>query len=366
MPFITDMLTDIEKSKQNSSMNILTQSSQKMLSKSRFRFDIENVMKEIRTKIFGQDKIIQKIKSMLEVVLADITEPNRPLFIALLLGPTGVGKTEIVKTIANAIHGSDDYFSRVDMNTLSQEHYAAALTGAPPGYVGSKEGSSILDKQKVEGTFSKPGIVLFDEIEKASSQVIQSLLNVFDNGKMVMASGEKIIDFRNSLIFMTSNLGSKQIFEFADRNFSNLFRKFLYYLNPKLFGKNSRVIIQKIVMEQLEKNFAPEFINRLDDIYIFNWLNKDTLFQIVDIQIKELNQRLQKHQCHIKLEASAIEYLVEQGFDKHYGARALKRSIRKNLEIPIATFLNHSLHRGEFQHLVVKKRNNQLEITEGN
>src|SRR5690606_32324507 len=125
---------------------------------------------------------------------------------SLLLGPTGVGKTEVVRLIAEAIHGQPDAFCRIDMNTLAQEHYAAALTGAPPGYVGSKEGTTLFDAEAIAGTFSRPGIVLFDELEKASTEVLRSLLNVLDSGRLTLSGGGRTLDFRNCLIFMTSNV----------------------------------------------------------------------------------------------------------------------------------------------------------------
>ncbi|MHB1419947.1 MAG: AAA family ATPase [Bacillota bacterium] len=190
MVFITTTEAQIKKPETED----MGQTYKKLLPKgleTRFQIDIEQVMKHLRNKIFGQSAALTAIEDMLKIVKADVGEPDTPLYIAMFLGPTGVGKTETIKILAEAIHGSHEALCRVDMNTLALDHYAAALTGAPPGYVGSKEGATILDKEKIEGSFSKPGIILFDEIEKASPQVIQTLLNIFDNGIMNMASGEQ-------------------------------------------------------------------------------------------------------------------------------------------------------------------------------
>ncbi|HEV8078520.1 MAG TPA: AAA family ATPase, partial [Marinobacter sp.] len=175
---------------------------------SRFRFEPDAVMSRLRGNIVGQEDALKAMESMLVRVKADIGDENRPLAVHLFLGPTGVGKTETVRLIAEAIHGNRDGLCRIDMNPLAQEHYAAALTGAPPGYVGSKEGHSLFDLDKVQGSFSKPGIVLFDEIEKASKEVVRTLLNALDTGRLMFPSGNREIDFRNTLIFMTSNAGA--------------------------------------------------------------------------------------------------------------------------------------------------------------
>ncbi|WP_019243437.1 MULTISPECIES: AAA family ATPase [Bacillus] len=216
MPFINDKLeyysNQIDKEKEQLELTEYTLQKENPLAKrpSRYVFQVEKVMDRLQKSIFGQENIMDKLEGMLRLVHADISANDRPLYVAMFLGPTGVGKTETIRILAESIYGNKEQFCRIDMNTLTQEHYAAALTGAPPGYVGSKEGHTLFDEEKIAGTFSKPGIVLFDEIEKADSHVIQTLLNVFDNGKMVISSGERTIDFRNSLIFMTATLVQKQ------------------------------------------------------------------------------------------------------------------------------------------------------------
>lgn len=306
---------------------------------SRFRFQVDSVMNRLRSTIFGQDHVLQNIENMLYVVKADISDPYRPLYVSLFLGPTGVGKTETVRTLAHAIHGDPDHFCRIDMNTLSQEHYAAALTGAPPGYVGSKEGTSLFQKDIVEGSFSKPGIVLFDELEKASPEVTQALLNVFDNGILLLSNGEQIINFRNTLIFMTSNIGSREIQQFANQSLRTRLRRLWLRMNLTHWGMNEGILLKKIVQNRLEREFEPEFINRIDDCLIFQWLDKKVLADIVEAFIQQLHERLQKKSYHLEVSQEAKRFLVEKGFDKKHGARELKRSLRHYLEVPLALAL---------------------------
>ena len=345
MPFINDKIEffakqqkELEETHQARDLELL-KGVKKRGVPSRFKFDVHETMGILRSCIHGQEQAMCAIENMLKIVKADIADPEKPLYVGLFLGPTGVGKTEIVRVLAETIHGSRNKFCRVDMNTLSQEHYAAALTGAPPGYVGSKEGSTLLDKEHIEGSFSRPGIILFDEIEKASNQVIQTLLNVFDNGMMTIASGDDTINFRNTIIMITSNLGAKDIYNFMDKRLSFFLQKLFNYLSPKNWGKQQIYLVDNIIKRNLENVFKPEFINRIDEIVTFNWLEKDVINQIISNYLVQLNQKLQKYNCELRLEPSAIQFLSEKGYDKRYGARALKRELRRYLEVPFAEML---------------------------
>jgi ATP-dependent Clp protease ATP-binding subunit ClpA len=331
MPFVTDMLQDNQRRRQASATVAEVSSDARLVT--RFRFSPEAVVRRLRENILGQEHAIEAIQEALTVVRADITDPERPLFVCLLMGPTGVGKTETVRILAEAIHGDRNAFCRVDMNTLSQEHYAAALTGAPPGYVGSRDGNTILDEEKIAGSFSKPGIVLFDEIEKASPEVVQALLNVFDNGQMRIASGERIIDFRNAMIFMTSNIGARDIQRYESRQSS-----FLRRLLP-LSSERQRRAVRKIVDERLMETFEPEFINRIDNITMFSWLEGDLIADLVQLELGKLNRRLRRHRCRLHLTPAATQFLAQQGFDRRYGARSLRRAVRRHLEVPFAELL---------------------------
>jgi len=295
---------------------------------SRFRFEPETVMASLRQNIVGQDQALSAMESMLMRVKADIGEENRPLAVHLFLGPTGVGKTETVRLIAEAIHGNRDGMCRIDMNTLAQEHYAAALTGAPPGYVGSKEGHSLFDLEKVQGSFSKPGIVLFDEIEKASKEVIRTLLNVLDTGRLVFPSGNHEIDFRNTLIFMTSNAGALDAETHHHR----------YQKGGRRWLKPPSRQLSSIRDAALRRHFDPEFLNRIDQILPFNNLSDNWLEALLDIELAGLNKRLARKHAELTI-APELKAELCRGYDSRYGAREMLRAFRQRLEPAVARAL---------------------------
>ncbi|WP_449285800.1 AAA family ATPase [Marinobacter sp. PE14] len=295
---------------------------------SRFRFEPDAVMSRLRDNIVGQDEALTAMEAMLVRVKADIGDDNRPLAVHLFLGPTGVGKTETVRLIAEAIHGNRDGVCRIDMNTLAQEHYAAALTGAPPGYVGSKEGHSLFDLDKVQGSFSKPGIVLFDEIEKASKEVVRTLLNVLDTGRLVFPSGNREIDFRNTLIFMTSNAGALD----AEAHQYRYQRGWRRWLGLRPGDANA------IRDTALRKHFDPEFLNRIDQILTFNNLGENWLDALLDIELAGLNKRLSRKHAELSLSPELRAELC-RGYDSRYGAREMLRAFRQRLEPLVARAL---------------------------
>ncbi|WP_134628739.1 AAA family ATPase, partial [Pseudomonas aeruginosa] len=247
--------------------------------------------------------------------------------------PTGVGKTEIVRALARALHGDAEGFCRVDMNTLSQEHYAAALTGAPPGYVGAKEGTTLLEQDKLDGSPGRPGIVLFDELEKASPEVVHALLNVLDNGLLRVASGERTYHFRNTLVFMTSNLCAHEIQRYDERR-----QRLPWRLLP-VGGERRRRDIDGMVRARLLKTFSPEFVNRLDSVVTFNWIERNVVARLVELEVQRLNRRLEKHRCRLEATPEVLAKIARAGFDRQFGARALRRSVRHHLEVPLAEHL---------------------------
>lgn len=319
MPYITDKLKSFEAERPEDAAKRRPPGSV-----SRYTFDIPTVMSLLRRHIFGQDHVLDAVERMLKMVKAGLTDPEKPLYVGLLVGPTGVGKTELVKALAHAIHNDRSQVCRIDMNTLAQEHYASALVGAPPGYVGSKEGTSLFDRKIIEGSYSKPGIVLFDEVEKADDRVIQTLLNVFDDGMLRLASGNETIDFRNAIVLMTSNVGGKETVRLAERRFS--------------FPLKERRM-ERMVMKKLANRFAPEFLNRVDETIVFGWIKEDILHRMIDKLAEQLNVRLARHSCRLRLHESAVRQLVRHGFDRRNGARALKRSFRALVEAPLAELL---------------------------
>ncbi|WP_304638996.1 AAA family ATPase [Pseudomonas sp.] len=318
------------------------------LRQTRFTFDPGEVMQRLRARILGQDDALAAIEDMLQVVRADIGPEQRPLGVCLLMGPTGVGKTETVRVLAEAIHGSADALCRIDMNTLSQEHYASALTGAPPGYVGSKEGHTLFDADKIRGSFSKPGIVLFDELEKASTEVIRTLLNVLDAGLLTLPAGNRTIDFRNSLIFLTSNLGAAELARYQGR-FRRGWRRLL----------RPSAAQQSAILEQaLSRRFDPEFINRIDHVLHFQPLPAAEADALLEIELSRLRSRLQKQSAAIQLTLDARRWLC-RNYDPRYGARDLSRRVRQHLAPAVAQAL---LAHADVDHFLVRFGDQRLEV----
>jgi ATP-dependent Clp protease ATP-binding subunit ClpA len=297
----------------------------------RFTFEPAQVMALLRSRIVGQDAALAQVEGLLKVVKADIGERDRPLSVNLFMGPTGVGKTEIVRLLAQALHGRADGFCRIDMHTLAQEHYAAALTGAPPGYVGSKEGISLFNSELIQGTYSRPGIVLFDELEKASQEVVRSLLGILENGQLTLAGGTRTLDFRNSLIFMTSNIGAHQARRHRLR-FAQGWRRLL-----RVFARGEAAVLE----DALHAHFEPEFLNRIDRILTFQPIDAQWLEALLEVELDKLNQRLAVHQRSLIVDAQARAWLCRQ-HDVRFGARALGRRLRVELEPAIAECLLHN------------------------
>lgn len=304
-----------------------------------FPFDHRVVLARLRERIIGQDEALEHIESALAIVQAGISDKDRPLYAALFLGPTGVGKTEVIRVLSQALCGDVEAACRVDMNTLAQEHYSAALVGAPPGYVGSREESTLLDKDKIEGSFSRPGLVLFDEVEKASDAVIQTLMNILDNGLLQLASGTRAIDFRNTLVFMTSNIGGREIHDYAQNRPRFLMRKLAYLLDPRHLGADDSAILSWIIDTELHRRFRPEFLNRFDDVIVFNWLDAGALSKILDIAVADLNRRLAHSNVTVRLSPHVQEFILERGFDRRFGARFLRRTVRSHVENPLAKLI---------------------------
>lgn len=295
---------------------------------SRFLFEPAAVMALLRSRIVGQDAVLAQVEAMLKVVKVDIGERERPLAVNLFMGPTGVGKTEIVRLLAQAIHGRADAMCRIDMHTLAQEHYAAALTGAPPGYVGSKEGTTLFDGEAIAGSFGRPGIVLFDELEKASPEVLRSLLGILEHGRLTLTAGSRTLDFRNSLIFMTSNVGAQQAQRYRER-FGRGWRRWL-----GLAPKGEAALLEQV----LHQRFEPEWLNRIDRILVFERVDERWLDALLEIELDKLGQRLARQGRSLHLEPSARAWLCRE-HDIRFGARALARRIRTELEPALAEYL---------------------------
>ncbi|HEY9873731.1 MAG TPA: ATP-dependent chaperone ClpB [Candidatus Obscuribacterales bacterium] len=269
----------------------------------------------LHQRVIGQQEAVSAVAAAIRRARAGMKDPGRPIGSFLFMGPTGVGKTELARTLAQFLFDSEDALVRIDMSEYMEKHSVSRLVGAPPGYVGYEEGG-----QLSEAIRRRPySVVLLDEVEKAHPDVFNILLQVLDDGRITDSQG-RAVDFRNTVIVMTSNIGSEHILNIA--------------------GDDSQYEeMQKRVLDALRSHFRPEFLNRVDDLIIFHALNRSELAQIVSIQIKRIEQMLADQKITIELSATAQNYLAEAGYDPVYGARPLKRAIQRELQNPIATKL---------------------------
>jgi ATP-dependent Clp protease ATP-binding subunit ClpA len=304
---------------------------------------------ELSASVHGQEKAVQAVVRAVSIARARLVPVNRPLANLLFVGPTGVGKTQLVRSLARAVRTGEEDFCRVDMSSLAQEHYAASLAGAPPGYAGSKEGLSIFDRGKIESSPDMPGIVLFDEIEKAHITVVRSLLHVLDNGFLRLASGNETINFRNCIVVMTSNLGAGETSRFRKGRAFQLLHAaaermaavapeaaVLQHRHRAWAGRREASILDRA----LENFFDPEFLNRVDEVIRFEGLDPDVGRAIVRDQVKEVSARLRRRYIGLVVDDSVIDYLARKGFSPQYGARALERTMRLELLAPLAARLS--------------------------
>ena len=274
---------------------------------------------ELKGKVIGQDEAVVAISKALRRSRADLKDPRRPIGSFVFLGPTGVGKTFLARTLAEFMFGDADALIQIDMSEYMEKFTASRLIGSPPGYVGYEEGG-----QLSEAVRRRPySVVLFDEIEKAHPDVMHLLLQILEEGKITDSLGRKI-DFRNTIIIMTSNVGADLIRRQTTLGFGA----------PKL-DDNYDVMRDKI-MEETKRVFKPEFLNRLDDMIVFHTLTKPDLIQIVDLEVAKVIQRIKSKDIHLILEESAKEFIIEKGYDPLYGARPMRRAVERYLEDPLA------------------------------
>lgn len=275
----------------------------------------------MKGRIIGQDDAVQKLVKAIQRTRAGLKDPRKPIGSFIFLGPTGVGKTELAKELARFMFDSEDALIQIDMSEYMEKFAVSRLVGAPPGYVGYEEGGQLTEKIR-----RKPySVVLLDEIEKAHPDVFNLLLQVLDEGQLTDSLGRKV-DFRNTIVIMTSNIGARQLKDFGQGvGFSTTAKK-------DQADQHSRSVIENA----LKRTFAPEFLNRVDDVIVFNSLEKEDIFQIIDIELKTLFQRIKGLGYEVRLTDAAKTYIAEKGFDRNFGARPLKRAIQKFLEDPIA------------------------------
>lgn len=279
---------------------------------------------DIKAMIIGQDEAITKISKAIQRNRVGLKDPSKPIGSFIFLGPTGVGKTQLAKALAKYMFDSEDALVRLDMSEYMEKFSVSRLIGAPPGYVGYEEGGQLTEKIR-----RKPySVILLDEIEKAHPDIFNILLQVLDDGQLTDGLGRKV-DFKNTLIIMTSNIGVRQLKDFGmGVGFATSARQ------------ESEIDHNKgVIQNALKKTFSPEFLNRIDDVVIFNSLDKDHIFQIIDISLKDLLKRLNNLDYHLSLTEEVKNYVAEKGFDPNFGARPLNRAIQKYIEDPLAEFI---------------------------
>ena len=284
---------------------------------------LKSMRENLSSKVIGQDEAVEKLVKAIKRNRVGLKDPNKPIGTFLFTGPTGVGKTHLAKTLAEELFGTKDSLIRIDMSEYMEKYAVSRMVGAPPGYVGYDEGGQLTEKVR-----RKPySIVLLDEIEKAHHDVFNFLLQIMDEGRLTDSTG-RTVDFKNTVIIMTSNVGSRQLKDFGKGIGFNAITR-----------KDDDEYSNGIIRKALEKTFAPEFINRLDDIIPFRQLTTDNLVRITEIELKELFRRIEKLGFPVSITDKAKEFIARKGEDVQYGARPIKRAIQNHIEDKLADFL---------------------------
>ena len=281
---------------------------------------LKGMKAELASKVIAQDAAIEKLVRAITRSRVGLKDPGRPIGTFMFLGPTGVGKTHLAKCLADFMFGSPDALIRIDMSEYMEKYSVSRLVGAPPGYVGYDEGGQLTEKVR-----RRPySIVLLDEIEKAHGDVFNLLLQVMDEGRLTDSNGVTV-DFRNTIIILTSNCGTRQLREFGQG----------IGFTSGTYDKTNAAAADSVIQKALHKQFAPEFINRLDEIITFAPLTRDAIRHIADIELKALSARLSNRNCTLRLTDAAMQFLVDKGYDAQYGARPLRRAIQTYVEDPL-------------------------------
>jgi ATP-dependent Clp protease ATP-binding subunit ClpC len=307
------------------------------------------ISEELKRRIIGQDQVIDLLSKAIQRTRAGLKDPNRPIGSFIFLGPTGVGKTQLAKELAQFLFDSENALIRIDMSEFMEKFAVSRLTGAPPGYVGYEEGGQLTEKVR-RHPYS---VVLFDEIEKAHPDVFNILLQILDEGHLTDGLGRKV-DFKNTVLIMTSNIGARQISRTSGVGFE---------MSTRSTSADYDTMRARII-EEVKRLFNPEFLNRVDEIVVFNQLLREDMVKIIDIVLLETLSKLKDRNIGIELSKGAKEFLADKGFDPVFGARPLKRTIQRYLEDPIA----EELLKGRFtdgSQIRVKRRGDKLEFIEG-
>lgn len=284
---------------------------------------MKGMRQELKSNVIAQDAAVDKLVNAIQRSRVGLKDPNRPIGTFMFLGPTGVGKTFLAKKLAEHMFGTADALIRIDMSEYMEKFTVSRLVGAPPGYVGYEEGGMLTEKVR-----RKPySIVLLDEIEKAHQDVFNLLLQVMDDGRLTDTQG-RTIDFRNTVIIMTSNVGTRQLKEFGRGvGFS------------AMAGKDDKEVSRSVIQKALNKQFSPEFLNRIDEIITFDQLELDAILQIISIELRGLYKRIEDLGMHLEITEEAQKFIAENGYDKQFGARPLRRAIQQHLEDGISELI---------------------------
>ena len=301
---------------------------------------LKNLDKSLKERVIGQDQAVDTISKAIKRARVGLSNEKRPIGSFIFVGPTGVGKTELAKSLARSLFGDENSLIRFDMSEYMESHSVSKLIGAPPGYVGFDEGGQLTEQVR-----RKPySIVLFDEIEKAHYDVFNMLLQILEDGRLTDSNGQ-VIDFKNTVIIMTSNAGAK------DSSINHLIG----------FGNKEATDYEKskkTIIDELKKIFRPEFLNRVDEIIVFNKLKREDIENIAKIMLDEVKKRLEKNKINVVFDKSIIEYICKVGYDENYGARPLRRCIQTKIEDRFADeILNGNLKNGDNIKVIEKNEN---------
>ena len=310
---------------------------------------LRRMSEDMKDMVVGQDEAIQKVVKAIQRNRVGLKDPKKPIGTFIFLGPTGVGKTELARSLARYMFDSEDSLIRIDMSEYMEKFTVSRLIGAPPGYVGYEEGGQLTEKVR-----RKPYcVILLDEIEKAHPDIYNILLQVLDDGQLTDGLGRKV-DFKNTMIIMTSNIGVRQLKEFGDGvGFATATRM-------QNAEENSKAVIEKA----LKRTFSPEFLNRIDDVVVFNALSKENIFNIIDILMKNVLKRLNNLGFSLELTPEAKDFIAEKGYDVQFGARPLHRAIQKYLEDPLAEeILNLNIKEGDLLIADLDKESGKLKFS---
>ena len=287
----------------------------------------------LKEHIIGQDEAVTRVSQAIQMHRTGLTDPNRPIGSFIFLGPTGVGKTEVAKSLADFLFNDPRHMIRIDMSEYMEKHAVSRLIGAPPGYVGYEQGGQLTEEVR-RNPYS---VILFDEIEKAHPEVFNIFLQILDEGHLTDGQGRKV-SFKNCIIIMTSNIGSRLILE------------------AKTLDKKTKQNIEK----ELHTAFKPEFLNRIDALVFFNRLTQDTITKIAHLQLNQLIKRLQAKDIQFTINKGVAEFVGEKGYNPEFGARPLKRAIQEYITVPLSQFL---LKYPDTKKITLSEKDNKISIT---